>query len=142
VLRLPVLSLPLLVWDGIPLVLVLVLDAEVECDAAVVVDAELDDVCCGTHSTGDHEARATALKVSVGGEPSQALLPQHSQVCVFWFHWIQVWESSAVSEGRTGVSQKAFLFELQSSFSDRISGKKIERKRKHPLQEVRQTGSP
>jgi hypothetical protein len=110
VLSFPALSLLLLVWDGVVLVLVLVPDADVECDAAVVVDAVLEDVCRGTHSTGDHEARATALKVSVGGEPSQALLPQHSQACVFWFHWIQVWASSAVSEGRTVVSQQRFSF--------------------------------
>jgi hypothetical protein len=105
VLRFPALFLLLLVWDGVEVVIVLARDVEVECDAEVAIEAVLDDVCRGTHSTGDHEARATALKVSVGGEPSQALLPQHSQACVFWFHWIHVWASSAVSEERAGVSQ-------------------------------------
>jgi len=55
---------------------------------------EADDACF-THSIGDHEARATAVKVSVGGDPSQPWLPQHSQACVFGFHWMKVWPSSA-----------------------------------------------
>jgi hypothetical protein len=73
-------------------------DAVVLVDVVVVADASLvlvDDACF-THSIGDHEARATAVKVSVGGDPSQPLLPQHSQACVFWFHWIKVEPSSAV----------------------------------------------
>jgi hypothetical protein len=82
VLRFAVLSSSLLVGDGVALALMLACDVDVDDDAVVavgdvvpvVVEAvlleDVDDACF-THSIGDHEARATAVKVSVGGDPSQ-----------------------------------------------------------------------
>jgi hypothetical protein len=67
VLRLLVLSLPLLVGDGVVTMLVLACDVDVKDDAVVSVDAALEavgDFC--SHSMGDHEALATAVNVSVG----------------------------------------------------------------------------
>ena len=64
-LRLPVLSLSLLVGDGVAVMLVVACDGDVEGDA-VLEEVGDEDFC--SHSMGDHEALATAVNVSVGGE--------------------------------------------------------------------------
>jgi hypothetical protein len=53
-------------------------DALVEDD--VLVEPSED---CGAVFTGDHDARAIAEKVSVGGEPLHPESPQHSHARVF-----------------------------------------------------------
>jgi hypothetical protein len=65
-------------------------DGLVEDDALVEPNED-----CGVVFTGDHDALATAEKVSVGGEPLHPESPQHSHARVFWFHWIHVSASLA-----------------------------------------------
>jgi hypothetical protein len=65
-------------------------DVPVEDDALVKPSED-----CGAVFTGDHDALATAEKVSVGGEPLHPEFPQHSHAKVFWFHWIHVSASPA-----------------------------------------------
>jgi hypothetical protein len=55
-----------------------------EDDALVKDDALVDpNEDCGAVFTGDHDARAIAEKVSVGGEPLHPESPQHSHARVF-----------------------------------------------------------
>jgi hypothetical protein len=119
---------------------------DVECDAAVVVDVgfeeEDDDVRGGTHSTGDQEARATALKVSVGGDPSQPLLPQHSQACVFWFHWIHVEASSAVREKLDQNEFLTLISDLRKGDTHSKKSDKRDHHKSHPCSRRRSTCCP
>lgn len=88
----------LLLFESLPSSMLLVLvgavlslevgpGSEPELSLVLVCDLVVEDAeDCGAVWIGDHNARAIAEKVDVGGEPSQPRSPQHSHNCAVRFH--------------------------------------------------------